>query len=166
VLLGGRESLLARLSMVTFPRRLIPFVLAALLGAGALAAGTSQPAAGQASLDSERAAADRLRDAVAAESARISATRDGLADAERRLAVLDGRVRERVGELQSTQEELIHSRIRLTKLQRREAAAKRELAANLVAAYKAGRPQLVTIVFSSTGFGDLFDRLEFLKRQS
>ncbi|HTE60035.1 MAG TPA: hypothetical protein VK631_06760 [Solirubrobacteraceae bacterium] len=154
------------MSMVTFPRRLIPLVLAALLGAGALVAGTSQPAAGQASLDSERAAADRLRAAVAAESARISATRDGLADAERRLAVLDGRVRERVRELQSTQEELIHSRIRLTKLQRREAAAKRELAANLVAAYKAGRPQLVTIVFSSTGFGDLFDRLEFLKRQS
>jgi hypothetical protein len=70
VLLGGRGSLLAHLSMVTVPRRLILLVLAALLGAGALVAGTSQPAAGQASLDSERAAAERLRDAVAAETRR------------------------------------------------------------------------------------------------
>jgi peptidoglycan hydrolase CwlO-like protein len=152
--------------MVTFPRRVLVLVLAALIGAGAVVAGSSPPAAGQASLESEQAAADRLRDAVAAESARIAATRDGLADAERRLVALDARVRERQGELQETQTELIHSRIRLTKLQRREAAAKRELAANLVATYKAGRPQLVTIVFESNGFADLFDRLEFLKRQS
>jgi cell wall-associated NlpC family hydrolase len=152
--------------MVTLPRRLILPVLAALLGAAALVAGTTGPAAGQASLSSEQAAAERLRDAVAAESARIAATRDGLADAERRLAALDARVQEREADLQATQEELIHARIRLTMLQRREAAAKRELAANLVATYKSGRPQLVTIVFSSTGFGDLFDRLEFLKRAS
>jgi cell wall-associated NlpC family hydrolase len=152
--------------MVTFPRRVLLLVLAALLGAGALVAGSTQPAAGQASLESEQAAAERLRDAVAAESARIAATRDGLADAQRRLAALDARVQERETDLQETQEDLIHSRIRLTTLQRREAAAKRELAANLVATYKAGRPQLVTIVFESTGFADLFDRLEFLKRQS
>jgi cell wall-associated NlpC family hydrolase len=152
--------------MVTNPRRLILPVLAALLGAGALAAGASGPAAGQASLASEQAAAERLRDAVAAESARIAATRDGLADAERRLAELDARVQEREADLEATQEELIHARIRLTMLQRREAAAKRELAANLVESYKSGRPQLVTIVFSSNSFGDLFDRLEFVKRAS
>jgi cell wall-associated NlpC family hydrolase len=149
--------------MVTNPRRLILLVLAALLGAGALLAGNSGPAAGQASL---QAAAERLRDAVAAESARIATTRDGLADAERRLAVLDERVQEREADLQATQEELIHARIRLTNLQRREAAAKRELAANLVESYKSGRPQLVAIVFSSNSFGDLFDRLEFVKRAS
>jgi cell wall-associated NlpC family hydrolase len=152
--------------MVTLPRRLTLVLLAVLVGAGAVLAATTGPAAGQASLESEQAAAQRLRDAVAAESARIAATRDGLADAERRLAALDARVERREAELQDTQEDLIHERIRLTTLQRREAAAKRELAANLVESYKSGRPQLVTIVFSSTGFGDLFDRLEFLKRQS
>jgi cell wall-associated NlpC family hydrolase len=141
-------------------------MLAALLGAGAVAAATSGPAAGQASLESERQVAERLRDAVAAESARIAATRDGLADAERRLATLDARVRERQRELEEAQRDLVHSRIRLTMLQRREAAAKRELAANLVATYKSGRPQLVTIVFSSTGFADLYERLEFLRRQA
>jgi peptidoglycan hydrolase CwlO-like protein len=152
--------------MATLQRRLILLALAALVAACGLLAGTSRPAAGQASLSSEQAAAERLRDAVAAESARIAATRDGLADAERRLAELDDRVQRREAELQDTQEDLIHARIRLTMLQRREAAAKRELAANLVDSYKSGRPQLVTIVFSSTGFGDLFDRLEFLKRES
>jgi peptidoglycan hydrolase CwlO-like protein len=152
----------ARRVMVPRPRRLILLLLAALAGAGVLPAAT----AGQASLESEQAAADRLRDAVAAESARIANTRDGLADAERRLAALDARVERRESELQDTQEDLIHERIRLTNLQRREAAAKRELAANLVETYKSGRPQLVTIVFSSNSFGDLFDRLEFLKRES
>jgi cell wall-associated NlpC family hydrolase len=152
--------------MATLPRRLIVLLLAVLVGAGALLAATSWPAAGQASLESEQAAADRLRDAIAAESTRIATTRDGLADAERRLAELQARVERREAELQDTQEDLIHERIRLTTLQRREAAAKRELAANLVDTYKSGRPQLVTIVFSSTSFGDLFDRLEFLKRES
>jgi cell wall-associated NlpC family hydrolase len=166
VLLGGVDRCPCTQTMVLLPRRVLLLVIAALLGAAAVVAGTSQPAAGQASLESERQAADRLRDAVAAESARIADTRDGLADAERRLAALDARVRERRRELQETQDELIGSRIRLTTLQRREAAAKRELAANLVASYKAGRPQLVTIVFSSTGFADLYERLEFLKRQS
>jgi cell wall-associated NlpC family hydrolase len=141
-------------------------LLLSLLGAVALLAATGAPAAGQASLASEQAAAERLRDAVAAESARIAATRDGIADAERRLAELDARVERREADLQAAQEELIDARIRLTMLQRREAAAKRELASNLVATYKSGRPQLVTIVFGSTSFGDLFERLEFLKRAS
>jgi cell wall-associated NlpC family hydrolase len=148
--------------MVTLPRRFILPLLAALAGAAALPAAT----AGQASLQSEQAAADRLRDAIAAESTRIAATRDGLADAERRLAALDARVERREAELQDTQEELIHERIRLTKLQRREAAAQHELSANLVEQYKSGRPQLVTIVFSSTSFGDLYDKLEYIKRES
>jgi cell wall-associated NlpC family hydrolase len=152
--------------LATLPRRLILLLLPALVAAGAVLAATTRPAAGQASLESEQAAAERLRDAVAAESARIAQTRDGLADAERRLAALDARVERREAELQETQEDLVHERIRLTTLQRREAAAKRELAANLVESYKSGRPQLVTIVFSSTSFGDLFDRLEFLKRES
>jgi cell wall-associated NlpC family hydrolase len=153
-------------SVAAAARAMASRLLLSLLGAVALLAATGAPAAGQASLASEQAAAERLRDAVAAESARIAATRDGIADAERRLAVLDARVERREADLQAAQEELIDARIRLTMLQRREAAAKRELASNLVATYKSGRPQLVTIVFGSTSFGDLFERLEFLKRAS
>lgn len=143
-------------------RRLLPFALAALLGA--LAVGGS--ASGQSDIASRQRTADQLRDAVAAESARIAATRDGLADAERRLAALDARVERRNGELADAQDELVRSRIRLTKLQRREAAAKQVLAANLVDSYKAGQPELVTIVLGANGFEDLFNRIEFLKRQA
>jgi cell wall-associated NlpC family hydrolase len=143
-------------------RRLLPFALVALLGA--LALGGS--AAGQSDITSQQRTADRLRDAVAAESARIATTRDGLADAERRLADLDARVERRQGELADAQDELVRSRIRLTKLQRREVAAKQVLAENLVESYKAGQPELVTIILGSNGFNDLFNRIEFLKRES
>jgi cell wall-associated NlpC family hydrolase len=148
-------------SMRPVPRRLLITALAALLGV--LAAGH---AAGQSDIAGQRRAADQLRDAVAAESARIASTRDGLADAERRLGALDARVERRREELADAQDELVRSRIRLTKLQHREAAAKRVLAENLVESYKAGQPELVSIVLSSNGFADLFHRLEYLKRQS
>jgi len=144
--------------MSSLARRLIVLLLVAPLGALAV-----PTAAGQSGLERT---ADQLRDAVAAESARIASTRDGLADAERRLADLDARVAHRRDELADAQDELVRSRIRLTKLQRREVAAKRVLADNLVDSYKAGQPELVTIVLSANGFADLFNRLEFLKRQS
>jgi cell wall-associated NlpC family hydrolase len=147
--------------MSSLARRFL--VLALVVPLGALAVST---AAGQSDVASQQRTAEQLRDAVAAESARIAATRDGLADAERRLAALDARVERRRGELAAAQDDLVRSRIRLTKLQRREAAAKRVLADNLVDSYKAGQPELVTIVLSSNGFSDLFNRLEFLKRQS
>jgi len=146
------------------PRRLLSIALAAVLGVGALAAGASPPAAGQAGIESERQAAERLRAAIAAESDRIAATQNGLADAERRLAVLDTRVRQRTTDLDDAQDRLIRSRIRLTMLQRREIEAKRTLADNLVSSYKTGQPEIATIVLSSNGFADLFQRLEFLKR--
>jgi cell wall-associated NlpC family hydrolase len=139
--------------------------LAVLLAFGALLA--SGPfASGQAGLDSERQAAERLRAAIGAETARITATAAGLAQAQRRLGVLDARARARQTQLASAQDRLIRSRIRLSRLQRREATAKRTLSDNLVAQYKAGKPQLVTIVFNATSFEDLYRQLEVLKRLS
>jgi cell wall-associated NlpC family hydrolase len=137
-------------------RRTLLLALVALIGVAAAASAQD--------LASREAAAARLRAQVAAESQRIAATRDGLADARRRLAALQVRVDRRQADLERTQDELVRTRVRLTKLQRREAAATRTLSDNLVAAYKAGQPDLVAVVFTSTGFGDLFERLEFLKR--
>jgi cell wall-associated NlpC family hydrolase len=135
--------------------------LAVLLGVAAVAV----PAAAQ-DLGGQQAAAGRLQAAVAAESARIATTRDGLADAQARLATLQSRVDARQADLERTRDDLVRARVRLTKLQKREAQATRTLSDNLVASYKTGRPDLVTVVFSSTGFGDLFERLEFLKRSA
>ena len=144
-------------------RRLVPAALAAAALAAGL--GSTPPASGQ-SIESARATADRLRAAVDAESRRIAATRAGLADAERRLGILVARVQERQAQLDDTQNRLIRARIRLTRLERREARAKRALSRNLVAAYKAGQPDLVTVALNSNGFADLIERVAFFKRVS
>ena len=150
--------------MPAIVRRLVPFALVALL---VLVALPGRPAVGQTgSITTQQRTAEQLRDAIAAESARIAATRDGLADAERRLAVLDARVRDRQTDLANAQNDLVRARIRLTMLERREAAAKRTLADNLVASYKSGRPDLATIVLGANSFTDLFERIEFLRRAS
>jgi peptidoglycan hydrolase CwlO-like protein len=136
-------------------RRLLPLaVLAALLGG-------SVPAHG---LESLRDAAARLRAAVTAEEARIADTREGLADAEKRLAVLDARARKRRQQLDDTQDKLVATRVRLTRLERKQALAEKLLAANLRSSYMSGEPSVVTVVMNADGFADLVERFEFLRR--
>src|SRR4051794_18515057 len=132
----------------------------------ALAAGSAPLASGQVSLEGAQQSAQQLRNAIAAENDRLATTRDGLANAQQRLAVLDTRARTREAQLTDAQTRLVRARIRLSALQRREAKAKRVLAADLVSQYKSGRPQLMTVVLSSTRFADLYQRLEFFKRLS
>jgi cell wall-associated NlpC family hydrolase len=140
--------------------------LALLLGLGILASGPSPLASGQAGIGGQRRAAEQLRAAVRAETARIEATREGIGDAQRRLTALVVRARAREAQLAGAQDRLIRSRIRLSRLQRREADATRALAHNLVAQYKSGRPELVALMLRSTRFSDLYERLEFVKRVS
>jgi peptidoglycan hydrolase CwlO-like protein len=136
-------------------RRLLPLaVLAVLLG-------VSVPAAGQEDL---RAAAQRLRAAVAAEEARIADTRDGLRAAEARLAFLDERARKRQQQLQDTQAELVRTRARLTRLERKQEHAEQLLAENLRASYKAGPTSLVSVVMNADGFEDLLETFEYQRR--
>jgi cell wall-associated NlpC family hydrolase len=78
--------------------------------------------------------------------------------------MLVARVQERQAQLDDTQNRLIRARIRLTRLERREARAQRALSRNLVAAYKSGRPDLVTVALNSNGFADLIERVAFFKR--
>ncbi len=145
--------------------RPVQSLVAVLLGA-LLAVGWSAPAGAQAGLAADRAAADRLRAIVGAEQRRIAGTRAGLADAEARLAVIVGRVQRRQAQLTEAQDKLVRARIRLTRLQRREIQARRTLADNLAAAYKSGKPTIVTVVLNSNGFADLLGQVEFLKRVS
>jgi peptidoglycan hydrolase CwlO-like protein len=136
-------------------RRVLPLaVLAVLLGAAA-------PAHGQESL---RDAAKRLRAAVAVEQTKIDATREGLADAESRLAVFDARARKRSQQLFDTQDKLVKARVRLTRLEHKQATAEKALAANLRSSYMSGEPSFVTVVMNSDGFSDLIERFEFLRR--
>jgi septal ring factor EnvC (AmiA/AmiB activator) len=136
-------------------RRLLPIPLLIAM----LVAWPSRPASGQSA-----GTVTQLRAAVAAEERKIAATRDGLADAQRRLTVLEGRVRWRQDRLAATQDRLVRARIRLTRLERLQARAQRVLAANLVASYKSGEPNVVSVVMTANGFADLIERVEFYRR--
>ena len=150
----AREELGSAPRMRLF-RLLLPLaVLAALLSC-------SVPARGQEGL---REAASRLRAAVAAEEARIADTREGLADAERRLAVLNARAVKRRQQLDDTQDKLVLARVRLTRLERKQARAEKLLAENLRSSYMSGAPSFTTVVLHADGFNDLITRFEYLRR--
>jgi peptidoglycan hydrolase CwlO-like protein len=137
---------------------------ALILAVVAVTVGASAPAPAQSSLTSQRNAAASLRAQVAAESRRIAATSAGLADAQRRLGVLDARVATRVTQLRKAQDELVRARVHLTRLEQRAAQATNVLSANLIDSYKAGKPNIVTVVLDSKGFPDLINRLNYFRR--
>lgn len=150
------------------PRRRITLRALALTatGAAAIAVGAGAPSTGQADIASERAAAQSLRQRVAAESARIARTEAGLRSAQARLRTLDGRVALRQGQVRETQDDLVRARVRMAKLERKAETATEVLSANLARAYESGRPDIVSVVLTSQGFSDLLERVEFLKRVS
>lgn len=135
-------------------------------GVAAIAVGAGAPAQGTADVAADRAAAQSLRQKVAAESALIASTNTGLAQASQRLATLDERARTRQQQLTKTQDDLVRSRVRLAKLEKKAAVANEVLSENLVNAYEAGRPDIVSVVLTSRGFNDLLERVDFYKRIS
>jgi peptidoglycan hydrolase CwlO-like protein len=150
------------------PRRrptLRAFALTAT-GAAAIAVGAGVPSTGQADVAAERAAAQSLRQKVAAASERIAQTEAGLQQAQRRLAALDARVALRQGQVQETQDDLVRARVRMARLERKAEQATDVLSSNLANAYESGRPDIVSVVLTSRGFNDLLERVDFLKRVS
>ena len=61
-------------------------------------------------------------------------------------------------------QQLIAERALLVKLKAKLAAGRALLASQLVSGYEANQPSLVSIVLSSSGFQDLLNQLNFLKR--
>ncbi|MDO9409908.1 hypothetical protein [Patulibacter sp.] len=150
------------------PRRrstLRAFALTAT-GAAAIAVGAGVPSSGQADVAAERAAAQSLRQKVAAASERISQTEAGLQAAQSRLATLDQRVARRQSQVQETQDDLVRARVRMARLERKAEQATDVLSSNLANAYESGRPDIVSVVLTSRGFNDLLERVDFLKRVS
>jgi len=135
-----------------------------LAAAFAVAAGT--PSRGEADVAADRAAAASLKDKVAAESARIADTEAGLAAAEQRVATFQERADQRQTQLKDTQDKLVRARARLARLERKAKRATKILSHNLVAAYEAGQPELVSVVLNAHGFNDLLERIDFYEKIS
>jgi peptidoglycan hydrolase CwlO-like protein len=136
-------------------------VAAALLGSGLTATSAGDL---QSQISAGKSAAATLKSQIASETARIHATTHGLVDASRRLTVLERSLAAREAELGRTQRALIHARDHLVDLENRLQSATRALAANLVAGYEQGRPNLMTVIFEAHGFSDLLERVNFLHR--
>jgi cell wall-associated NlpC family hydrolase len=150
---------------VTVPSHRSKLVLVLLLLAGTALAGIllADNPAGSQTIAGQQARAESLRAAVRAESRRIAATADGIAEAEGRLQVLDARVAKRQQQARDAQDRLITARVRLTRLERNADAYSKTLASNLVAAYKTPAPDLLGVAVEAKGFDDLLSQLRFLK---
>ncbi|MGI8594059.1 MAG: murein hydrolase activator EnvC family protein [Solirubrobacteraceae bacterium] len=72
----------------------------------------------------------------------------------------------KLAELAKIQESLRQERARLVRLRTRLATGRRTLSARMVELYKAGQPDVVTVILESNGFADLLERSEFLGRVS
>ncbi len=154
--------------MPSSPRRRPTLRAVAVTGSCALvvAVGIGAPPPGNADVAADRAAAQTLRERVAAEGARIARTNAGLAEAQARLDQLDARVRQRNDQLTKTQDDLVRTRIRLTKLERKAERATKVLERNLVTEYQTGKPDIVSVIVTAKGFNDLLEKVDFYKRVS
>ncbi|MGZ4299062.1 MAG: coiled-coil domain-containing protein [Solirubrobacteraceae bacterium] len=134
---------------------------AALLGTGLTASSSGDI---QSQIAGTRSAAAALRAQIGADSRQIASTSDGLARARDRLAAIQDRLDQRVGELKSVQAQLLAARNHLVDLENRLHLATTALSANLVASYEGNQPDLVSVILSSKGFGDLLNQMGFMSR--
>ncbi len=141
---------------------------ATLLSVGAASLGSGMTPSGSADLQSQisaaRTTAGTYRAQVDADSRQIQGTDNGLADAQTRLTHLQDALNLRIGELRGVQGSLLRSRDRLVNLEDRLHLATQALSANLVAGYEGAKPDLMTVILSSHGFGQLLDQVGFLQR--
>jgi len=94
---------------------------------------------------------------------RLQGRISGLQSRENRLQTdLDAKL----AELAEIQESLRRERSRLVRLRTRLVTGRKILSERLVELYKAGQPDVVTVILESDGFADLLERSEFLGRVS
>ena len=154
--------------MTTLPLRRL--VLICALALCAAAATTILVTAGPAGADlssriqAHQNRAEKLRAAVAAESARIRASSSGLAAAQGRLRAVQADVAAQQQRLARIERALVAARDRLTRLVSLQRKATDSLRANLQAAYRNPQPDIVSVIVSAKGFTDLLEQAEFLKR--
>lgn len=141
---------------------------AVALSVAAAALGTHLTPSGSADLQGQlngaKSAAGELKSQIDADSAQISRTNDGIQNARTRLTHLQDTLDQRVTQLRHVQSSLLSARDHLVELENRLQAATSALSANLVASYEGTKPDLVSVVLNSHGFGQLLDQVGFLQR--
>ncbi|MDQ3935751.1 MAG: peptidoglycan DD-metalloendopeptidase family protein [Actinomycetota bacterium] len=95
---------------------------------------------------------------------RIRSLQGEIRSVSRRQSKLEVEVSEKRAELNGIRTRLERARHRLELLRERLIESQRTLADRLVAIYKDGEPDILSVVLASTSFGDFLDRTEFLDR--
>jgi peptidoglycan hydrolase CwlO-like protein len=156
--------------VVRSPRPLLIVPLAVVLAAFGLWTLLPLPATPQ----SESTLRDRIergRERERALSGAVAELDRMLARLRREIAIVQGRLTEVEADLVAaearladTRERLVAERLRLSRLRRRYAEGRVLLAAQLVASYKADRPDPISLVLGAHDFADMIERVEFVKR--
>ena len=136
-------------------------VAVALLGSGLTASSAGDL---QSQISAGKSAASALSAQIARDSTQIHSTTQGLASADQRLNGLEGQLTTREDQLREVQSSLLKARNHLVDLENWLERATHVLAANLVAAYENGQPNLMSVVLESHGFSNLLEQVSFLHR--
>ncbi len=118
----------------------------------------------QSQISSAKTAASTLQGQVDAYTRQIQSTDHGLSDARDQLTRLQTTLNTRVGELRGVQSSLLNARDQLITLENRLHLATTALSANLVANYEGTKPDLMTVILNSHGFGQLLEQVGFMQR--
>ncbi len=83
-----------------------------------------------------------------------------------RQRTIEGELNAKRAELERLRRDLRAERARIVRLRNRLAKARTLLQRRVVEIYKAGQPDIITVILNSDGFADLLERAEFIKRIS
>jgi len=120
----------------------------------------------QRQVDRKRGRESRLQGQISRYGRTIGRLQGRISGLEAREGRLQTDLDAKLAELAAIQESLRRERSRLVRLRTRLVTGQRTLSARLVELYKAGQPDLVTVILESDGFADLLERSEFLGRVS
>lgn len=144
-------------------RRALILALAALLVVAVSADGASESGL-RSKIHSSKQREAALGDAAAHLLRLERASQKELTIVEGRLADAQAELNTAQARLTRTQTDLAAERKRLARLKKRLAESRTRLTELLRERYMSDKPDLVTVVLNSHGFGDLLERMEFYKR--
>ncbi|MEJ7824802.1 MAG: peptidoglycan DD-metalloendopeptidase family protein [Solirubrobacteraceae bacterium] len=117
-------------------------------------------------IGSKKGTERELRADIAGYQRRIQRLQGKIGTLASRQQVIQADLDDKRSELERVQADLRSQRARLLRLRNRYAETRRMLRIRLIEIYKAGKPDLVTVVLNSEGFADLLERGEFIARIS
>jgi murein DD-endopeptidase MepM/ murein hydrolase activator NlpD len=126
----------------------------------------SKIAKARAKIGRKKGAERTLTTEIAGYQRRIRALQGKIGTLQGRQQVIEVDLDAKRSELERLQTDLRAERARLVRLRKRLKEARTMLRMRLVEIYKAGAPDLVTVILNSDGFADLLERSEFIARIS